>query len=109
MPTSPYTMKTMKQREIALDRLYVMLHLYQQAKEAAPDDAEIGRFEEDEVAIISLLVHSVLWKMQQLAETLRGQPDVLREWLRIEWSPATGISAEKMEKLLFRSDGKGEL
>jgi hypothetical protein len=95
----------MEKRELTLDKLYVMLHLYQEAREAAPDDAEIDRFEDDEVAIISILVRSVLGKMQQLAETVAGSPDVLHRWLEEEWSPTTGISAAKMVQLLFSDDG----
>lgn len=81
-----------------MDRLLVMLNLYQKALE---DSSEIQRFEEDEVAVVSLQVHAVLQKLRQLADTMKTRPDAVRLWLQVEWQPVTGVDAEKMERLLF--------
>lgn len=81
-----------------MDPIWVMLNLYQKALE---ESSEIQRFEEDEVAVVSLQVHAVLQKLRQLADTMRARPDAVRLWLQAEWQPVTGVDAEKMERLLF--------
>lgn len=90
--------------KIPMDKLYVMLHLYEQGL----DDAEIQRFEEDEVAVISMLVHAVLQKMRQLSDTASRSPDALHKWLREEWAVVTGMDVLKMEALLFRKEKEPE-